>query len=63
MVTTENKSSPKEDKVLTVVRIVGTCWIFPDGERIDDFSQADQKAKQLGMVLELHNKWRFSETE
>lgn len=63
MVTTENKSLIREDKVLTVVPIVGTSWEFPDGERIGDFSKADQKAKQLGMVLEHHKKWRFSKTE
>lgn len=52
-----------EQKIRPVVRLVGTCWEFPDGQRIPDFLKADKKAKALGMVLERHQKWRFSETE
>lgn len=52
-----------EQKIRPVVRLVGTCWEFPDGQRIPDFLKADRKAKALGMVLERHQKWRFSETE
>lgn len=53
----------KDVKATRVVRIVGTCWEFPDGQRIPEFLKADKKAKQLGMVLERRQKWRFSETE
>lgn len=53
----------KAVKATLMVRIVGSCWEFPDGQRIPDFLKADKKAKQLGMVLERHQKWRFSETE
>ncbi|MBN5205358.1 hypothetical protein JY462_11075 [Serratia marcescens] len=53
----------KAEKTTQIVRIVGTCWEFPDGQRIPDFLKADRKAKSLGMVLERHQKWRFSETE
>lgn len=53
----------KAVKATRVVRIVGTCWEFPDGQRIPEFLKADKKAKQLGMVLERRQKWRFSETE
>lgn len=53
----------KTVKETQMVRIVGTCWEFPDGQRIPDFLKADRKAKALGMVLERHQKWRFSETE
>ncbi|CAI1056965.1 Uncharacterised protein [Serratia entomophila] len=53
----------KNTKTISVVRIVGSCWEFPDGQRIPDFWKADQKAKALGMSLERHQKWRFSETE
>ncbi|HEJ7052563.1 TPA: hypothetical protein SMF43_001509 [Serratia marcescens] len=53
----------KAVKETRMVRIVGTCWEFPDGQRIPDFWKADQKAKALGMSLERHQKWRFSETE
>lgn len=53
----------KAVKATRMVRIVGTCWEFPDGQRIPDFLKADKKAKSLGMVLERHQKWRFSETE
>lgn len=52
-----------QQKIRPVVRLVGTCWEFPDGQRIPDFLKADKKAKALGMVLERHQKWRFSETE
>ena len=53
----------KSEKATQMVRIVGTCWEFPGGQRIPDFLKADKKAKSLGMVLERHQKWRFSETE
>lgn len=53
----------KTVKETQMVRIVGTCWEFPDGQRIPDFLKADRKAEALGMVLERHQKWRFSETE
>ncbi|HBC7418500.1 TPA: hypothetical protein KEY88_001158 [Serratia marcescens] len=53
----------KAVKATRMVRIVGTCWEFPDGQRIPDFWKADQKAKALGMSLESHQKWRFSKTE
>lgn len=53
----------KAEKATQMVRIVGSCWEFPDGQRIPDFLKADKKAKSLGMVLERHQKWRFSETE
>ncbi|BCZ39796.1 TPA: hypothetical protein K8J16_001169 [Serratia marcescens] len=53
----------KAAKATQMVRIVGSCWEFPDGQRIPDFLKADKKAKSLGMVLERHQKWRFSETE
>ncbi|HAT4516343.1 TPA: hypothetical protein I9281_001253 [Serratia marcescens] len=53
----------KAVKATRVVRIVGTCWEFPDGQRIPEFLKADKKAKSLGMVLERRQKWRFSETE
>lgn len=53
----------KHKEIRTVVRLVGTCWEFPDGQRIPDFLKADQKAKSLGMVLERRQKWRFSESE
>ena len=43
-----------------VVRLVGTCWEFPDGTRMPDFWKADQKAKSLGMVLENRQEWRYS---
>lgn len=59
-----NKSpAQKTVKETQMVRIVGTCWEFPDGQRIPDFWKADKMAKALGMVLERHQKWRFSETE
>lgn len=53
----------KTVKATRMVSIVGTCWEFPDGQRIPDFWKADQKAKALGMSLENRQKWRFSETE
>lgn len=61
----ENPHVPKAAAVeaKTIVRLVGTCWEFPDGTQLPDFWKADQKAKQLGMVLESHQGWRFSETE
>ncbi|WGL77922.1 hypothetical protein [Serratia marcescens] len=59
----EKTKMDKNTKPISVVRIVGSCWEFPDGQRIPDFLKADQKAKQLGMVLERRQKWRFSETE
>ncbi|MBL3522821.1 hypothetical protein IM876_09110 [Serratia plymuthica] len=62
----ENPYVPKEVQPAEpkrIVRLVGTCWEFPDGTRMPDFWKADQKAKQLGMVLESHQGWRFSETE
>ncbi|CAI2496154.1 Uncharacterised protein [Serratia ficaria] len=59
----EVKSMEKRNEIRPVVRLVGICWEFPDGERIPDFLKADRKAKSLGMVLERHQKWRFSETE
>ncbi|MFC3950306.1 hypothetical protein [Serratia entomophila] len=59
----EKTKMDKNTKTISVVRIVGSCWEFPDGQRIPDFWKADQKAKALGMSLERHQKWRFSETE
>lgn len=59
----EKTKMEKTTKTTSVVRIVGSCWEFPDGQRIPDFLKADKKAKSLGMVLERHQKWRFSETE
>lgn len=59
----EKTKMEKSTKTTSVVRIVGSCWEFPDGQRIPDFLKADEKAKQLGMVLERRQKWRFSETE
>lgn len=59
----EKTKMDKNTKPISVVRIVGSCWEFPDGQRIPDFLKADKKAKSLGMVLERHQKWRFSETE
>lgn len=53
----------EEKKTSTIVPIVGTCWEFPDGTRLPDFLRADEKAKQLGMILAPRQKWRFSETE
>ncbi|HGE8458770.1 TPA: hypothetical protein ACGD77_002978 [Serratia marcescens] len=61
--TREKKKMEKSTKTTSVVRIVGSCWEFPDGQRIPDFLKADKKAKSLGMVLERHQEWRFSETE
>lgn len=57
------KTRTTDGKVKTVVRYVGTCWMFPDGTFTSHFFTADQKAKSLGMVLEARSKWRFSETE
>lgn len=57
------KSSETTGQIQTVVRIVGTCWEFPDGTRIPKFWAADQKAKSLGMVLEKRKDWRFSINE
>lgn len=54
---------PNPRQIKTVVRLVGTSWQFPDGTVVPDFWAADQKAKSLGMALESHSKWRFSETE
>jgi len=59
----EKTKMDKNTKTISVVRIVGSCWEFPDGQRIPDFIKADKKAKQLGMVLERRQKWRFSENE
>lgn len=59
----EKTKMDKNTKTTSVVRIVGSCWEFPDGQRIPDFMKADKKAKQLGMVLERRQKWRFSENE
>ncbi|MEO9268648.1 hypothetical protein ABI244_05455 [Serratia ureilytica] len=59
----EKTKMDKNTKPISVVRIVGSCWEFPDGQRIPDFLKADKKAKQLEMVLERRQKWRFSETE
>ncbi|HFZ1920750.1 TPA: hypothetical protein ACIJX2_000169 [Serratia marcescens] len=59
----EKTKMDKNTKPISVVRIAGSCWEFPDGQRIPDFLKADQKAKQLGMVLERRQKWCFSETE
>lgn len=52
--------NPPKQKYIEVVRLVGTCWEFPDGTRESGFLKADQKAKQLGMVLEQRQKWRYS---
>lgn len=57
------KSRETTGQIKTVVRLVGICWEFPDGTSTSHFFTADQKAKSLGMVLESHSKWRFSETE
>ncbi|MGP3273086.1 hypothetical protein ACTVPS_01730 [Serratia marcescens] len=59
----EKEKMDKNTKTTSVARIVGSCWEFPDGQRIPDFLKADKKAKSLGMVLERRQKWRFSETE
>ncbi|HIE1469040.1 TPA: hypothetical protein ACXJS2_001719 [Serratia marcescens] len=59
----EKTKMDENTKPISVVRIVGNCWEFPDGQRIPDFLKADKKAKSLGMVLERRQKWRFSETE
>lgn len=63
----ENPYIPKPreatNQIKTVVRLVGTSWQFPDGTFTSHFFTAYQKAKSLGMVLESHSKWRFSENE
>ncbi|MFP7606837.1 hypothetical protein [Serratia quinivorans] len=63
----ENPYIPKPretaGQIKTVVRLVGTSWQFPDGTFTSHFFTAYQKAKSLGMVLQSHSKWRFSETE
>lgn len=37
-------------------------WKFPDGKVIFSFTEADTKAKELGMILESEDKWRFSKS-
>lgn len=37
-------------------------WKFPDGKVIFSFTEADAKAKELGMTLESEDKWRFSKS-
>lgn len=57
------KSREATGQIKTVVRLVGTCWEFPDGTHTPEFWRASQKAKSLGMVLEDRRDWRFSINE
>jgi len=49
-------------RVVPFANTTHNSWQFPDGEVVWQFTDAERKAKALGMVLEERRKWRFSDS-